>query len=158
VKPTPSLAARALRCPAVLADNVRCLTGVANATFLRAVELPVLRQITAAPEPGKPTTAPLLTQTPAETQFIGRYWVLYRLPAGAPAVFGEGYAGAGVSELAALLATRDGASMQQSIYGPRMVQRVIAYQRALGLTADGVVGPETWVALLPNRLGRYSKR
>jgi general secretion pathway protein A len=137
VQPTPERIARALRCPARLTENVRCLRGVGSPAFFRTVQLSLLRKTDAG-----------WSQTRA-AEFRGTYLALYRLPEGVPDVFGLGYAGAGVPELSELLAKQDGGVSKQRIFGPRMSERVIALQRKLEIKADGVVGPETWVALLP---------
>jgi peptidoglycan hydrolase-like protein with peptidoglycan-binding domain len=39
------------------------------------------------------------------------------------------------------------AGTPDAIFGPQTKQAVMAFQRAKGLTADGVVGPQTWAAL-----------
>ncbi len=134
--PTPELRARALRCPGVLTADVRCLSASASPAFFASVRLPLLLNVDG------------LWTNSAAKEFSGRYLALYQLPKDAPEVFGRGYAGPGVVELSSLLAARDGGAKSQRIYGPRMQDRVITLQRALGIKADGVVGPETWVALL----------
>lgn len=134
--PTPELRTRALRCPRVLTAELRCLSANAGPSFFASVRLPLLYMVQ-----GK------WTNSVAKT-FSGRYLALYQVPKDAPEVFGRGYAGPGVSELSSLLAARDGGRAAQRIYGPRMFERVTAVQRAFGVKADGVVGPETWVALL----------
>ncbi len=138
---TPDLVTRALRCPNQLASQLnvqwRCLSGEAGPEFFKTVRLPLLRQVNG-----------VWTMLPPPDGFSGRYRVLYQLPKDAPEVFGLGYAGAGVAELSRLLAVRDGGASAQRIYGPRMLERVVKLQRALAIKADGVVGPETWVALL----------
>lgn len=134
--PTPELRAHALRCPRVLTAELRCLSASAGAEFFANVRLPLLYKVDG------------LWANSAAKGYSGRYLAIYQLPKDAPEVFGQGYAGAGVSELSNLLAARDGGAKAQRIYGPRMLERVSALQRALGIKADGVVGPETWVALL----------
>ena len=134
--PTPELRTRAMRCPSVLTPKFRCLSASAGPAFFASVRLPLLHNVDG------------LWTSVASKKFSGRYLALYQLPKDAPEVFGRGYAGPGVTELSSLLAARDGDTKAQRIYGPRMQERVITLQRALGIKADGVVGPETWVALL----------
>ena len=134
--PTPELRARALRCVSVLTAELRCLEASAGPAFFASVRLPLLLNVDG------------LWTNSAASDFSGRYLALYQLPKDAPEVFGRGYAGPGVIELSGLLAARDGGAKAQRIYGPRMQERVMTLQRALGIKADGVVGPETWVALL----------
>ena len=133
---TPELRARVLRCPKVLTAELRCLSASAGPEFFANVRLPLLYKVDG------------IWANSAAKGYSGRYLAIYQLPKDAPEVFGQGYAGAGVSELSNLLAARDGGAKAQRIYGPRMLERVSALQRALGIKADGVVGPETWVALL----------
>ena len=134
--PTPELRARALRCPRVLTTELRCLSASAGPAFFASARLPLLKMVDG------------LWANSAGNTFSGRYLAIYQLPNDAPEVFGRGYAGPGVSELSSLLAARDGGAKAQRIYGPRMLERVMTLQRELGIKADGVVGPETWVALL----------
>ena len=137
--PSPELRARALRCPRVFTAELRCLSASAGPTFFASVRLPLLKMVDG------------LWTNSADKGFSGRYLAIYQLPKDAPEVFGRGYAGPGVIELSSLLAARDGGAKAQRIYGPRMLERVSSLQRQLGLKADGVVGPETWVALLEPR-------
>ena len=136
---TPELRARALRCPRVLTAELRCLSASAGPAFFASVRLPLLKMVDG------------LWSYSATKEYSGRYLAIYQLPKDAPDVFGRGYAGPGVSELSSLLAVRDGGAKAQRIYGPRMLERVIRLQQKLGIKADGVVGPETWVALLEPR-------
>ena len=133
---TPELRARALRCARLLTAELRCLSASAGPTFFASVRLPLLKMVDG------------LWTNSAVKGYSGRYLAIYQLPKGAPEVFGRGYAGPGVSELSSLLAARDGGAKSQRIYGPRMLERVSKLQQTLGIKADGVVGPETWVALL----------
>ena len=141
LSPTPELRARAPRCPRILTAELRCLSATAGPTFFASVRLPLLKMVDG------------FWANSADKAFNGRYLAIYQLPKDAPEVFGKGYAGLGVSELSNLLAARDGGAKSQRIYGPRMLERVSTLQRALGIKADGVVGPETWVALLPPPTG-----
>ena len=38
------------------------------------------------------------------------------------------------------------------VFGPRTMAVVLGFQRALGITADGIVGPVTWRALVSGML------
>ncbi len=137
--PSPELRARALRCPSIFTAELRCLSASAGPAFFANVRLPLLKMVDG-----------IWTNSVAK-EFNGRYLAIYQLPKNAPEVFGRGYAGPGVSELSSLLAARDGGAKAQRIYGPRMLERVSSIQRQLSIKADGVVGPETWVALLAPR-------
>src|SRR4051812_18385214 len=56
--------------------------------------------------------------------------------------------GSAVAQLQNLLRSKGfnpGAS--DGVFGPKTRAAVIAFQRARGLTADGIVGPQTWRAL-----------
>ena len=137
--PTAELRARALRCPKVFTETLRCLSASAGPAFFASARLPLLKMVDG------------IWTNSAAKGYSGRYMAIYQLPKDAPEVFGRGYAGPGVSELSNVLAARDGGAKAQRIYGPRMLERVSSLQRDLGIKADGVVGPETWVALLDPR-------
>ena len=136
LSPTAELRARALRCPRVFTATLRCLSASAGPAFFASARLPLLKMVDG------------VWTNLAVNGYSGRYVAIYQLPEDAPEVFGRGYAGPGVSELSNVLAARDGGAKAQRIYGPRMLERVSTVQRELGIKADGVVGPETWVALL----------
>jgi peptidoglycan hydrolase-like protein with peptidoglycan-binding domain len=53
-----------------------------------------------------------------------------------------------VRELQAMLRRHDGAVVVHGLFGRGTEQQVRSFQRARGLRGDGVVGPETWHALL----------
>jgi peptidoglycan hydrolase-like protein with peptidoglycan-binding domain len=38
------------------------------------------------------------------------------------------------------------------LFGPKTMAAVLGFQRALGVTADGIVGPVTWRALVSGML------
>lgn len=60
----------------------------------------------------------------------------------------EGDEGAAVTEAQQLLNAKGFACDVDGIFGPRTAQAVVGFQNANGLTADGIVGPNTWAALL----------
>lgn len=134
--PGERLEANTLACVERVIPGVRCFSGEASAEFFAALQRPVLRQLQGRWQ-----------YSSAPTATAGRYLSLYRLPENVPSSFSEGYAGPGVAELAQRLARIDGGPRQQRIYGPRMRARVTTVQRQFSLTADGIVGPETWLVL-----------
>ena len=57
----------------------------------------------------------------------------------------------------ALLANKFGFQIvADGIFGPATHNAVVAFQKAKGLAADGVVGKNTWAALRADRTGRLS--
>lgn len=74
------------------------------------------------------------------------------LSAGSTATLREGATGDGVKRLQrALTATLGSAVGIDGSFGPATTTAVRGYQTSRGLTADGVVGPDTWAALQAGR-------
>lgn len=69
-------------------------------------------------------------------------------PEASPGYLREGSTGPEVAKLQQEL-TNEGYSTQgiDGIFGPHTLDQVLAFQKAHGLSADGLVGPETWQAL-----------
>lgn len=62
-----------------------------------------------------------------------------------------GSRGAAVIEAQRLLSAHgEAVGAIDGIFGPRTATATRAYQRSAGLTADGIIGPKTWAALIPN--------
>jgi general secretion pathway protein A len=135
--PTPELREILERCPIQISPGLRCLHAKVPTEFVKAANQPYLVRIN---QRWQISSAALVQP---EWQILA----LYALPDDVPQAFTQGYAGPGVGLLASQLAKRDGGSALQKIYGPRMAERVMRLQRDLGITADGVVGPATWLAL-----------
>lgn len=74
------------------------------------------------------------------------------LSAGSTATLQEGASGDGVKRLQrALTATLGSAVGIDGSFGPATTTAVRGYQTSRGLTADGIVGPDTWAALQAGR-------
>jgi peptidoglycan hydrolase-like protein with peptidoglycan-binding domain len=63
-------------------------------------------------------------------------------------VVGPGASGAGVTGIQYLLRARGHAIVADGVYGPLTASAVEAVQTAAGVAVDGVVGPQTWPALV----------
>jgi hypothetical protein len=91
--------------------------------------------------------------TPAELA-AGIDWRTVRMPARDPALpatwptLHEGDTGPTVADLQRRLSVENGGVQRM---GPKTIAAVIAYQRAHGLNDDGVVGLQTWTALLTDQ-------
>lgn len=69
-------------------------------------------------------------------------------PANAPVLY-QGRSGEAVEDLQAFLQEQDFYNgVVDGIYGPRTTSSVITFQRSRNLAADGIVGENTWEALL----------
>jgi N-acetyl-anhydromuramyl-L-alanine amidase AmpD len=74
------------------------------------------------------------------------------LSAGTRPALGQGSTGESVSRLQRALTAALGRSVSiDGAYGPLTAQAVRDYQNSRGLTADGLVGPQTWTALQAGR-------
>ncbi|RBL86781.1 hypothetical protein DDE05_08150 [Streptomyces cavourensis] len=61
---------------------------------------------------------------------------------------GSGSTGANVTTIQHLLTARNHATAADGIFGSGTADKVKGFQRSQSLTADGVVGPDTWRALV----------
>ncbi|HRN50693.1 MAG TPA: peptidoglycan-binding protein [Anaerolineales bacterium] len=97
-----------------------------------------------ATETASPSTTPEATNTaqPSPTPSVTPYpipdWPLFRNGDSGPEVYAIQY----------LLRAHGHNLTPDGQFGPMTRQRVIAFQGAAGLPADGIVGPQTWVALI----------
>lgn len=62
----------------------------------------------------------------------------------------RGSRGAAVAEAQSLLAATGYDLVPDGAFGPRTEVAMKAFQKSAGLTADGICGPKTWAALLPD--------
>ncbi|MBL8272326.1 MAG: AAA family ATPase [Xanthomonadales bacterium] len=167
----------AARCPASIAPGLSCLRGSGNLAKLRALGRPVLLVL----HPGGRRTLALLLALDADgarldlgtrtitvpyatldQAWLGQYLVVWREPAFLPETVRRGEAGAAVDWVQAQLARFDTlrpAASGPYLYDETMEARVRQVQAGLGLVPDGIVGPETALALASRdpggpRLGR----
>jgi general secretion pathway protein A len=126
-----------LACAARWDARYACYRGRMPVAFLRKLQHPVLYLQNGA----------LHGQSLPAGELAPEFIALYRKPVDAPEQIANGYAGPGVPELALALAARDGLEAKQTIYGPRMAQRVEQLQLDMSLPPDGIAGPHTWLAL-----------
>ncbi len=76
---------------------------------------------------------------PAPAQAAGPSWPVLR----------EGSSGSQVRAVQHLLTARGYATTADGGFGPTTKSKVVAFQRSRSLSADGVVGAQTWSALVP---------
>jgi general secretion pathway protein A len=126
------------RCPLQFEKNWRCFRAVVDNTQLRQIQRPLLLL----------NADGSFYEAPARAD-SANFIALIPIDDAIPEQFGLGYAGTGVVQLAQLLAAVDGGAAVQTIYGPRMQERVRAVQRQFGLSDDGIVGSATWLVLSP---------
>jgi general secretion pathway protein A len=126
-----------LACAPRFDERHACFRGRAPVAFLRKLQHPVLYLRDGV------LHGQSLPAGAAGPEFIA----LYRKPDNAPEQIANGYAGPGVPQLALALSVRDGLEAKQTIYGPRMAQRVEQLQMDMSLPVDGIAGPHTWLAL-----------
>jgi general secretion pathway protein A len=169
----------AARCPARIAPGLSCLRGSGNLAKLRTLGLPVLLVL----HPGGRRTLALLlaldedgarldlgTRTltvpyaTLDQAWLGQYLVVWREPAFLPETVRRGEAGAAVDWVQAQLGRFDtlrAAAPGPYLYDETMEARVRQLQSTFGLVPDGIVGPETALALASRdpggpRLGRQA--
>jgi general secretion pathway protein A len=156
----------AARCPLVLGPGVFCLRGTGSLTKLATLRRPVILRLS---EDGREAWAVLLgidedsvrlaiggdtfdTGWHAlERAWLGEYYAIWRAPAFMAGTFRRGDSGPAVEWLERRLADARGEERPElagpAIYDAQMEAEVRSLQAAHGLIPDGVVGPETLLAL-----------
>jgi general secretion pathway protein A len=83
-------------------------------------------------------------------RWTGQFWFYWRPPAGWSGPLGEGDSGPAVAALASMFAALDGQArpLATQQYNAALAERVRLFQRARGLSVDGVAGEQTLRALL----------
>ena len=155
----------ASRCPPIIAAGVACLHGHATLDQLARFDRPLLLLLGKADHPAYtllqgvgPTHVRLdLTGTRYELArpSLSKFWdgdfiALWRLPTDVPASLVHGDTGPGVTWVLDRLATFDNGAAAKSrtpTFDADMELRVRKLQTAYGITADGIIGPETLFAL-----------
>jgi general secretion pathway protein A len=156
----------ATRCPPVLAPGIYCMRVAGNLGKLRALRRPVVLRLV---DGDHETTALLLglgqeraridlggdvVETPLpviERFWLGEFFAVWRAPEFLPTVMRRGDSGPGVSWLLDRLAQiddrMDAGRTGPPYYDALVEERVRRFQLSYGLTPDGIVGPETLLAL-----------
>jgi len=162
----------AARCPLVLGPGVFCLRGTGSLTKLATLRRPVILRLS---EAGREAWAVLLgindgavrlaiggdtfdTEWHAlERAWFGEYYVIWRAPEFLAGTFRRGDSGPAVEWLEAQIASEDGARsvgpVGPAYYDADMEAAVRSVQAAHGLIPDGIVGPETLLALSSRERG-----
>jgi general secretion pathway protein A len=156
----------AARCPLVLGPGVFCLRGAGSLTKLATLRRPVILRLS---EAGREAWAVLLgiddnavrlaiggdtfdTGWHAlERAWLGEYYVIWRAPSYLGGTFRRGDSGPAVEWLELQLAAeddkRDADPAGPAYYDADMESAIRSLQAAHGLIPDGIVGPETLLAL-----------
>jgi general secretion pathway protein A len=162
----------ASRCPPVLAPGIYCMRVAGNLGKLRALRRPVIMRLV---DGNFETVALLLglgqeraridlggevVETPLRTLerfWLGEFFAIWRAPEFLPTVMRRGDTGPGVSWLLERLAqvdnSIDAGRIGPPFYDTLVEERVRRFQLSYGLTPDGIVGPETLLALTAYQQG-----
>jgi general secretion pathway protein A len=151
-----------LACDADRLQGLRCLFKRGNWNTLRGFNLPAIMELTGPG--GKPQYATLMALMPSSaTLAFGRqqlsfplseiegFWngffiLLWRAPRSGTVVLAPGTRGGDVTWLRQRLGELAGTPLDEGnrdVYDDELRQRVLAFQRDRGLTADGIAGEET---------------
>jgi general secretion pathway protein A len=162
----------ASRCPPVLAPGIYCMRVAGSLTKLRALRRPVIMRLVDGDDEafvlllglgqerarldfgGEVVETPLRT---LERAWLGEFFAIWRAPEFLPTVMRRGDTGPGVSWLLDRLAQIDdqidAARVGPPYYDAFIEERVRRFQLNYGLTPDGIVGPETLLALTAYQRG-----
>ncbi|MEP6791055.1 MAG: AAA family ATPase, partial [Ramlibacter sp.] len=152
-------------CQAVQREQVRCFSGTMSLALIRQLGRPGVLTLDA--QGGAPAYALLTGLGPASatlraaggeqtvtlaalaTRWRGEFGTLWRVPAGYGGRIGDRDSGLSVDWLATRLAQLDGvaAPRGKQVLDARLKSRVLAFQLAQGLPADGRPGPLTFMQL-----------
>ena len=156
----------AMRCAPQPAPGLFCLRGGGSLTKLSTLRRPALLRITSAE--GREAWALLLglsrtrarlslggevhdvSRRDLERTWLGEYFTLWRAPTYVPVTLRRGDSGPGVEWLRERLVARGAAvaaDVGPAYYGAGMEAAVRSLQASHGLVPDGIVGPETLLAL-----------
>lgn len=158
---------QAARCPTVVSAGVFCLHSSGGLSKIAALGRPVLLRLR---HQGREAWAIVLgvdasrvrltlggetfdiDRSQLERVWSGEYFALWRAPAFVDLPLRRGDRGAAVDWLAATLAARPGGAERTPMPGPQLYdaaleQAVRNLQLAYGLAPDGIVGPETLLAV-----------
>lgn len=151
------------KCDRRLSDNLHCLRVSGNWNKIRALGLPVILEVPALGEGHVVLTGLgndevevlvdnqrfVLQRQRLDSYWLGHYRCIWRMPNYVPRVLKAGDRGPAVVWVKGQLAKLDGFPVdpEDPFYGPTLETAVEMFQQLQGLNADGVVGPETLMAL-----------
>ncbi|UXI68631.1 ExeA family protein [Tahibacter amnicola] len=157
--------AEAARCQPQIFPGFDCLRGRATLEQLARFDRPLLLELEAGGKHGLALlrgisgdkvqldfagTSHTLDRSAVTRLWQGGFYATWRLPADVPGRLKQGDAGAGVAWVKGQLARLDGhgeGNFGPAYFDAALEERVRKLQVAYGLTADGIVGPETLFAL-----------
>jgi general secretion pathway protein A len=155
-------------CAKAAAAGLACLDGEADLARLAALDRPAILLLAGADGRALPVLLVALAGETArldigdrelaasraelEKMWPGRFRLLWQPPFPAPRLLRQGMRGADIAWLRRRLAALDGdgeggAEGPRDLYDASLKRRVVAFQRASGLAADGVIGPWTLAML-----------
>ena len=161
----------AMRCAAQPAPGLYCLRGAGNLAKLETLRRPVILRLSAEGREGWAVLLGLtrsrarlalggetvdVSRRDLERSWLGEYFALWQAPSFLPSNnLRRGDSGAAVEWLQQRLVARDllPAGRHPAFYDVQMEDAVRSLQAAHGLVPDGIVGPETLLALAADQPG-----
>ena len=129
-----------LACSQVCREYERPAYNNIDARYNAAVKARSELDLTGESQPATPPESPSSSSTSSSQQQAEIFWP--------PRTIDKNMDGKDVAVLQAVLAARGYSTQVTGIFDSYLEERVKTFQRAQGLTADGVVGPLTWAKLL----------